>query len=370
MITFTDKRKYVKGTIAVTATNPATGDIGFYSDKVSNSALTVNVNMGEVRGGFLNPVATMIATDPDIQLELTTVDFSMRGLAAQTGARLSQGAPKMVCQTVTASGAALSVDVTKGTPVARLGMDDVICYVQEVGQGAPLSQYGAAYPLNAASGAITGFSAVSGHTYKVWYFVNRANAELATLTTAMEGGVWLYDFEMGVFENVNLDTLSGTRVGTLTISVLMKNSPSGTVGGNQTDVMNTTISARALPNDPDVIAAGCNDCGGENPLAYFCYVPCDTGSGIAGLALPGGVITVAAETTHVVSEFRLVTEGNQLVAPDPAFMSYELSGAPTGTSISGNVITAGATSGSGEITGTYTNGGVTYTCPANLSVSA
>lgn len=369
MIRFTDPRKYIKGIAQVTGVDPASGKIIYFSDKMQTSAFNVSVDLGELRAGLGNPLATLVSSNSDLTVELTAADFSMRGFAAQFGAKLSAGGPKMVCQTVTASDSALSVDVSQGTPVAQLGMSTPYAYVQTIGASGTMAETGVAYEIDPTSGAVSGFSAVSGTQYKVWYFVNRVNAELGTITTDMDGIAMLITAEMAVYTNVNLTEDSGTRVGTLYVSSLVKTTPSGGIGGSQSDYTMTTIQAKAIPNDATTISADCDDCANAGtPLAYFLYVPCDLTTGIQGLALVGGLLEVSTSSTKEINEFRVVLADGSLAPVDNAQMTYVLTGAPDGTSVSGAVLTTGATAGDCEITGTLTIGGESWSCPVNLSV--
>lgn len=369
-IKFSDPRKYIKGIAQVTGVDPATGKIIYFSDKVQTSAFNVSVDLGELRAGLGNALATLVSSNADLTVELSAADFSMRGFSAQFGAKLSAGGPQMVCQTVTATGASLSVDLSQGTPVAQLGLDRAYAYVQTIGTAGTMAETGVAYPIDAA-GAIDGFSAVPGTQYKVWYFVDRVNAELGTITTAMDGIAMLLTAEMAVYTNVNLNENSGTRVGTLYVSSLVKTTPNGGIGGSQTDYTMTNIQAKAIPNDASVISGDCDDCANAGtPLAYFLYVPCDLTTGIQGLALVGGVLEVPTESTKTISEFRVVLADGSLAPVDNAQMTYTLTGAPTGTSVSGSTLTTGATEGDGEISGTLTIGGESWSAVANLSVVA
>lgn len=367
-ISFNDPRKYIKGIAQVTGVDPATGNIIYYSDKVQTSSFDVSVDIGELRAGLGNALATMVASNADLTVNLSAADFSMRGFSAQFGAKLSAGGAQMVCQDVVASGTSLSISVASGTPVAQIGMDKPYAYVQTIGAAGTVAETGIAYPID-ATGAITGFTATIGTTYKVWYFVNRVNAELGTITTAMDGIAMLLTSEMAVYTNVNLDDKSGTRVGTLYVSSLVKTTPSGGIGGSQSDYTMTTIQAKAIPNDATVVKSGCNDCtNAGTPLAYFLYVPCDLTTGIQGLALVGGVIEVPTETTKTINEFRVVLADGSLAQPDAANMTYSLTGAPTGTSVSGSTLTTGSTAGDCEINATLAIGSESWSTVANLSV--
>lgn len=372
MIKFTDRKLFLKGTSEAMLTDKASGNIVYFSDKFQTANVTPSVTMGEIRGGLGNAIAGIIPTDAALNVNFVSADFSLFAKAAQAGASLSYGAPVMTCHTVTASGAALSVNVAEeGTPIAQLGMSKVICYVQEIGAASPVSMGGIAYPIDPETGAIEGFAAESGKEYKVWYFVSKAGAELATVTTNIDPKILHFSASMAVYASEGGSANSGTRVGTLYVIVpsLKLGGDGAGVTGDQTTPDTTSISGMAIAYDPDVIEAGCGDCGADgNVLAYYLYVPCDGASNIQGLALVGGVITVPVSSTHKISEFKLVMADGSLVAPDQAYMSYELTGAPSGTSVAGKVITAGATAGECDIKATYAEGGETFTCDAVLSI--
>ena len=60
----------------------------------------------------------------------------------------------------------------------------------------------------------------------------------------------------------------------------------------------------------------------------------------------------------------------QLVNVDPTKCTYELTGAPSGTTVSNSgVITAGATAGDGQLTVTLEDGGETFTDQCTVSVT-
>ena len=60
------------------------------------------------------------------------------------------------------------------------------------------------------------------------------------------------------------------------------------------------------------------------------------------------------------------------MTPDPAFMSYELTTAPTGVQVdkSGVLTATASATGDGELTGTYTDGSTTFTLAVNVTVTA
>lgn len=371
MITFTDPRTYLKGTASVILKDTQTGDINYFSDKFQTGNVSTSTTMGEIRAGLGNAIAAAIPSDSAVNLEFNAADFSLWAKNAQLGGNLHYNAPVIVCQDVEATGESLTIDLTEGTPVAELGYNDVHCYVQEVGKAAPIAAYGAAYALDATTGAISGFTAENGKTYKVWYFVNLASAQIATISTNIDPKVVHATVEMAVYSNNTGAANDGTRIGSLYVVVpRLKLGGNGGVNGDQTNNDTTVISGTALAYDSDVITGCQSACASSaNHLAYYLYVPCANATAVTGLVLVGGVVSLPVETTEKAQFYAVMPDGS-LVAPDAALMSYELTGAPTGTTVStAGVITAGSTAGDCEITATYTEGAETFTCTANVSVT-
>ena len=177
MIKFTDPRLYVQGVGTAIMLDPATGDIKFFSDKFQDGNITVSADDGLVSAGIGNAPAIMIPSNPNVQVSVTAADYSEYAKSAAVGGKITAAAPVMVCQTIAATGTSLTLDVSGGTPVAGPGMEDVVCYVQEIGAASPIAQDGAAYALNATTGAITGFTATNGKSYLVQVAYSIADEE-------------------------------------------------------------------------------------------------------------------------------------------------------------------------------------------------
>ena len=371
-IRFTGASLFLKGTATAYLQDPTTNNIVYASDKFQTANVSTSVDLGEIRGGLASPIVALIPSNSALNVNFVAADFSMFAKAAQTGAKLTYGAPVMVCQTVVASGTGLNIDTSNGTPVAAVGASDVVCFVQEVGASSPVETGGVAYPIS-ADGAIAGFTAVSGKTYKVWYHINRANAQLATMSSAFDPNLFRFTAIMSVYDMAGATgNNQGTHVGNLIIVVprLKLGGDAGGLTGDQTTADTTSITGQALAFSPETIDGDCDDCSGAaNPFAYYMYVPCDTTTGIEGLALIGGVVSVP-QGGSVQTNFKLVVNGNNLVPVDQAFMSYEMTTAITGVSVSANgLVTASDTAtGDGELTATYSNGGQTFSIPVNVTV--
>lgn len=369
MIRFTDTPLYVRGICSAQFADIATGDVLFSSNKYQSGNITCSVNADPLRAGLNNPIATIIESDPDIQVNFTQADFNLNTKMAAVGAHVTYNAIVPVCQVVTASAAALSVDVSDGAPVAPYGMDKVVCYVQEVGAASKIAAGGTAYEISAA-GVVSGFTATAGKQYKVWYYTQKLSAACGTLTSAMNGKIGIFTAQLAVYSNVNAKTNEGTRCGWLYIHVPLKLQADGaTITGDQSTYDTTAIVGRAISNDSGVISGTCEDCA-ESTLAWYVLALEDGASVVTGVvAQIGGVISVAKNGTAQVQPKAVVANG-QLVSVAPGKCTYALSGAPSGTAVSKEgVISAGTTAGDGTLTVTLEDGGETFTDQCTVSVT-
>lgn len=374
MIRFTDSRLYAKGIGEAICTDKTTGQILYFSNKFQTGNVTPSVTIGEIRAGLGNAIATTLPSDASVNVEFTAADFNLWAKAAQMGAMLQHNAPVMVCQTITATTASLSIDLKEGTPVAQKGFSKIFCYVQEVGAASPVATGGVAYDINPTDGTVSGFTATTGKTYKVFYFVNKATAQIATITTAMDPKVVHFIATVAVFSTSSGSSQNeGTRVGTLYIIIpSLKFGANGGITGDQTNNDTTSLSGQAIAYDPDVITDGCDECtGAGSDLAYYIYQPCASGEEeIEGVVANIGGISLKASTTYQMQP-RIAMKNGELVKGDANTFTYSATGAPEGTSVGANtgLITAGATAGDFTVEVSYTAGESTFkdTCEVEVT---
>lgn len=373
MITFTDPRLYVQGIGTAIMTDLATGNIVYFSDKFTDGNITESADDGTVSAGIGNAPAIMIPSNANVSVAVTASDYNEYAKAAAVGATISAGAPDMVCQTVTASGTSLTIGLTGGTPVAALGQDDVICYVQEVGAASPIANGGVAYALNPSTGAISGFVATSGKQYLVTYHVNRANASLTTVTTNPKGDVVRFVLQRPIYTNVDSSTNRGDLWGMLyEIVPRLQLMPDGASNsGNQTSPTTTGINGRAIAYDAEIISANCSECNLNGaPLMYRVIVPCDQTAGIEGIVGQlGGAISLKVGENYQLDP-AIVVNGKLSYTASPSDFAYESSASGTASVGASTGIVAGVAAGSTEITVTYTVGTQTYTDYVNVEVTS
>lgn len=372
MIQFTDTRLFVQGIGRAIMTDSA-GNIKYYSDKFQDGNITESADEGIITAGIGNGPVAVIPTNPNVSVAVTAADYSEYAKAAAVGATITAGAPDMVCQTVVASSAALTIDLSLGTPVIGPGLNDIICYVQEVGAASPIAQDGIAYALDPATGSITGFAATSGKQYLVTYYVSRANASMTTITTNPKGEVVRFVLQRPIYANVDAATNQGDLWGMLyEIIPRLQLMPDGAANnGNQNSPTTTAINGRAMSYDPETISAECGSCSLNGaPLMYRIIVPCDKTAGIDGiLGVLGGSVSVAASATLQLTP-AIVAGGKISYGVPPTDFTYASSAEGVATVGENTGIVTGVAAGDAEITVTYTVDGTTYTDFVNVEVTA
>lgn len=373
MLTFTDPRLYVFGIGIGYMTALADGSVKFWSDKFQDGNLTVAGSDNVLNAGIGNAPAIIIPTDPNVQVQVTAGDYNEYAKAAAVGASISYGAPVMTCQTVTASGTSISIGTDAGTPVAGPGMEDAVCYVQEIGAASDVVLGGVAYPVDASTGAISGFVSESGKSYLVSYYVSQANASMTTITTDIKGEVVRFVLARPIYTNYNPNTNSGDLYGWLyeIVPRLQLTADGASNSGGQTAYTTTGITGRAIAYDAETISAGCDDCAFAGaPLMYRIIVPCDETSGVEGiLGALGGEVTVASGSTVALDPAVIVNGKLSYSVPvsEFAFTSSATSVATVGEHTG---VVTGASTGSADITVAYSVGSTTFTDHVAVEVTA
>ena len=340
MIQLNNPYLYVKGTCAVNVSDVATGNVVFSSSKIMNNALTTDVDMGAIRAGLGNPIAIQLPSDAAVNLELSTADFNLMGRAMQLGATLRYNGIRPVCTTVTADGTTLTLP-TGAEPVANYGYDTAYAYINYAGA----TDVGTAYAIG-EGGAIENFVATAGTVYNVTYFERQANAQELAISGAFAPGIYHVSTQLAVFSTEGGNAGNrGSQVGWLYIYIpRMQFSANAETNGNQTDPATTILSGTALSYEEASEGGACTDCSFPM-LAYMVYVPFTTsGNGLAGLAVVGGGVTVAAGATAVLP-VKYVMADNTLVQPSYSKLDYAVAEEATATVANGivNGVAAGTT---------------------------
>lgn len=360
---------------SVTVSRPLTGEVLYYSNKLTEANGTVSVTMGEIRAGVGNPIIGVIPSDANATVEITDQTLSLAMRAYQTGGLHGYGAPVLVCVDVEVADGSTSIGFANednGTPVAGVGFDKPYAYVQKIGEKSTIFSDGTPHEINVG----TTDSSVSGTflpgSYKVWYWVDSPTAEYTTILANIDPSVVNVRLVYPVYSNVKEDG-SGTRIGSLiVIYPYLKLNANAGVNGNSSGNMTTSVSGTAISYEDATVKAGCGACQNESSaLVHYIYAACDGGENlIQGLVFPEGTLYVDESDEKQIKVY-LVVNGN-LVVPDPVKMTYTVTQSLTGLSVGSNgVVSAGSTTGSAEVRATYeAASGNNYNCFVNVTVNA
>lgn len=332
MINLNNKYLYAKGTCNVVVSDPDTGKIDFQSNKVQTSQLTTSVNMNEVRAGLGNAIAIQLPTDSAVNLDLTTADFSLSARAMQLGSAVTYNAAAPKCEIIKAVSGTLTLS---DTAVVPQGHSKAIAYVDD--GSADIS---AAYEVN-ASKEVVGFTATTGNTYKVYYWIANASAQQVTAYSVFSPAVKHVTMQIAVYSTENTSAASqGSLVGYLyCIIPRMQFSAKADTDGSQTGNVTSMLSGTALAYDPNSSETICADCG-LSELAYWVYVPNgSTTQSVQSLAVIGGGLSLVAGNTAQIPVRFLMDDGS-LVVPDYSLMTYTPASSSVATVSATGVVTA------------------------------
>ena len=373
MISFTKKSLFAKGTCMVQLANTTTGEIMYSGNKFQTSNIQSSVSLGEIRGGLGSGIVAIIPAESSLTVDFAAADFDLRAKAMQMGATVQAGAPAPVCEVVTASGTTLTLEMPNGAPVAQIGYNKIFGYVQVVGQESAMSVDGVPYEINPTTGEIQGFQATSDTQYKVWYFVRKASAQMATISALFDPKTVHFTAQLAVYSNDGSGANNtGSRIGWLYVIIprLKFDGTGGGLDGDQTTASVQSFTGRALSMDELVVSSACSDCD-AGTFGYYIYVEDAGASVFEGLAVVGGVVSLPVSTTAQIP-VRLVAQNGELVVPGNYSdgFTYTPTGAPTGTQVSSaGVIQAGSTPGDFLVKIEYQDGTETLTATIQVSVT-
>lgn len=344
MVTITNNPYlYLKGTCNVNVQNPSTGDVVYQSSKIATNNFTTETDMGAIRAGLGNPIAIQLPAGSAVNLELTTVDFSLQSRAMQVGSQVKYNGIAPVCTTVVAAGSILTVP--NAEPVAGYGFGKAYAHVNFAGAPDP----GKAYEIN-ENGQILGFAAAVGTTYQVIYYERRADVQELGISGMFSPGIYTVTAQMAVFSTEGANAGNrGSQVGWAYYHIpRMQFSGNANTNGNQSEAATSTLSGTALSFEDAAAQGVCTDCSFPM-LAYMTYVPLvmDTENAIQGLVVVGGEMEIAKGSSQTIP-FKYAMIDETLVQPKYSDFNYSTSA--EGTATVENGVVTGVSAGKAEIT--------------------
>lgn len=361
-ITLGNPNLILKGIVDVTAYDPTSGDIIGYDNVSQESAVASSVNMGEITGGWGNPVLLNVPDTTKITGTLTSQAFSLEQRKLISGGTLSIGASVPVCETITATGTTLTVTNTPVLAVGEPSSDTAYwCYVKAHSN---TSFVGSNYSVNPTTKQVVNFTATSGTSYDVMYFITNSSAKILNLPSVFNPSVATLRIKYSVYAAQNNSTSNSTLQGFLYV-IVPRAQFTGDAGVNASQTANATTDYgwTALAYGEDGFSCGSACQASAKNLAYYVYVPC-TDLAITSLAVPGGGISVAVNGTKTIPLYATYEDGSVGV---PDYSKLTFTSGTTSTATVSNGIVTGVATGSSVISIVVTgNTSVSTTCDVTV----
>lgn len=366
-ITLGTPNLFLKGIAEQTFYDASTGNIVGFDNVASEAAISTSVNLQEVVGGLGNALVGVFPDTVRLTGTYTSQAFSLETRRLITGGALEYNAVAPVCETIVASGTALTVTQTPAKHYGQPAADVYCwCYVKE--QGAA-TYAGTNYQINPTSKEVVNFAAQSGKTYEVYYFARNASAQSLAIPDVFNPTNVTVSTKYGVYAKQNNAVTGGTLQGWLYVVVPVA-ILSGDAGVSANQTANATTDGSWMALSPDDNGLSCNDCAmSGHPLAYYVYVPCgDAAADVVALAIPGGGVTVNVGDTIQIP-VKLVMPNDTLIQPTYTDLTYASAATSTATVSNAGVVT-GVAQGSTTVTVTLTKAdGTELTAPCAVTVA-
>lgn len=372
MYTFKPQALFTKGIAYAEFFDVNNNNLLGYSPFVTDFGLNGSMNEGDVEGGIGNQLIISLPDTSRLEVTATTADSALNNMALTIGAQLGGNGVIETMTGVVATGTSLSL----ANAVAPYGADAPICYVltsSGADKAAVEAGSGQAYPV--VSGAIQGFTAVSGNTYCVKYFVRNSSAEELTIPALFQPAVVRAHFAVNVYSQKGADAMTGSLVKIRHYYFpRYQFNQALQVTESQTTPGTTNLGGRCLTYQ-QALEAGV--CASENNNAYGFIVDEMVGSDtstakVEGIYIIGGDFSMANGTSLPVP-VKYAVNGVLTDISDMDQVTFSSGTAATATfaNAHSNVLTAKA-NGTSVLTVTVTNSvtGVVYTDKATVTVSA
>ncbi len=357
MDNFIKTYRYVKGVYEMKVFSPATRDLLYYDNKITDSNFASSVNMGELMAGVGNPTVIQLPDTAKINVTMTAQDVDLRSRQLQTGGLLSWNGTTDTCEIVVATSATLSTSVT---PVAPYGSSVVCAYVNGSGE---------AYTVNPVDNTITGFTAVVGETYQLRYYIQKPTNEQLNVYTLFSPEIVTLEVKMPVFAAPSASAANtGTLVGYWHY-IIPRYQFNGdiTTTVNQTTAGTSVLSGQALAYDVSSTTACV--AGNLSSLAYLVYEPLEDTGLVQGMFVVGGEIALEVGKTLVAPIKLLMADGGS-AQPDYTALTYATGSGGTATfSVSNTGVLTAVAEGDDQLKVTLT-ATPEITCVADVSVTA
>lgn len=340
MYTFKPQALFTKGIAYAEFFDVNNNNLLGYSPFVTDFGLNGSMNEGDVEGGIGNQLIISLPDTSRLEVTATTADSALNNMALTIGAQLGGNGVIETMTGVVATGTSLSL----ANAVAPYGADAPICYVltsSGADKAAVEAGSGQAYPV--VSGTIQGFTAVSGNTYCVKYFMRNSSAEELTIPALFQPAVVRAHFAVNVYSQKGADAMTGSLVKIRHYYFpRYQFNQALQVTESQTTPGTTNLGGRCLTYQ-QALEAGV--CASENNNAYGFIVDEYVGAGDSSTALVDGIFIIG------LGEELELTPGQTMTIP----VKYSVNGVLTDISDMQQVTFTSPAMGSNDPAGSFAN---------------
>lgn len=374
-VSFKKKSLFSKGIVHCEFFDIATDDLIGYSAYVSNFTVQGSMNNGEVAAG---PGSMLVMCIPDtarLNVTAQTADTDLNSLALPVGGTVAGNG---IIETVIGV-AAISSTLTISNAVAPYGgQNGAIAYVLTSSGSDKATVEAASGTAHAVdeNGVIADFTAVSGNTYCVKYFITNSSAEVLSIPALFAPKVVRAHFAVNLYaKEGGSDVMSSSIVGIrhyffpyyFFTSALNETA-------SQTETGTVDLSGTCLTYEEAIAEGNCASVGNQL-YGYIVDEMIGTNSstskvdGLYFVGLGAGVSVVAGNTVTLPIKYSV--NGVLTNISDMSQVTFT-SGTTTKATIPthSNVVT-GVSAGTSEITATVTNSvtGAVYTAKTTVTVT-
>ena len=307
MYSFNPQYEFSKGIVYFEAFDVATDDLVGFSKYVTDFSPAGSMNDGAVEGGPGNMLNINIPDTSRLTFTAKTADSALNNMALTIGQSLTGNGVVETSKPVVASGAALTIT---GAVAPLGGQNGAVAYILgSTGndKDTVAANSGKAYKVG-SDGTIQGFTAVSGNTYCVKYFVQNSSALQLAVPALFQPRVVRVHFAVNIYaKNGGGDAKNSSLFKIRHYYIpyyFFTGALSDTI--NQTTPGSVDLSGNCLTADE----VGTDVCA-SNAMPNYCYIVDEfvsgtsTGSveGIYFVGAGAGVSVASSETTELVAKY-------------------------------------------------------------------
>ena len=307
MYSFNPQYEFSKGIVYFEAFDVATDDLVGFSKYVTDFSPAGSMNDGAVEGGPGNMLIINIPDTSRLTFTAKTADSALNNMALTIGQSLTGNGVVETSKPVVASGAALTIT---GAVAPLGGQNGPVAYIlgsTGTDKDTVAANSGKAYKVG-SDGTIQGFTAVSGNTYCVKYFVQNSSALQLAVPALFQPKVVRVHFAVNIYaKNGGGDAKNSSLFKIRHYYIpyyFFTGALSDTI--NQTTPGSVDLSGNCLTADE----VGTDVCA-SNAMPNYCYIVDEfvsgtsTGSveGIYFVGAGAGVSVASSETTELVAKY-------------------------------------------------------------------